>query len=121
MIESGLDDELKIQWGNTRKDQTKVPEFSELMSFLEKRAANLEYFSKKSLRQKSPIRSRLPLSNISPRLMHQQAKLSKKTFTATRPKSKQETTPLRNFITKSFKDNNNSSNAPTTCVLIRNL
>ena len=43
-IENSLDEYTKLQWGNARKDKRAVPTFQELLTFLEQRAANIEYY-----------------------------------------------------------------------------
>lgn len=88
MVESGLNDQMKIAWGNTRKDQRKVPDFSEIMSFLERRAANLEYFSKKNVQlSRTTEVTNKPSNPIKP-------KSTNKTFIAAKPNNKGQICPM---------------------------
>lgn len=43
-IENSLDATTILQWGNSRKEDQKVPELKELLNFIEKRANNIEHY-----------------------------------------------------------------------------
>lgn len=43
-LENSLDEYMKLQWANTRKNKRNVPDYDELLKFMEQRASNIEYY-----------------------------------------------------------------------------
>lgn len=66
-LEDNMDESLKLNWKNSRRDLRELPKYTDLLSFMERRALNFEYLkpSKKKLEINHTVQAVKPRAFLS--------------------------------------------------------